>query len=118
MHEERTLERRKFLKSGLLAASAAALGAEAVGSAQPARKEASDIPTRPFGKTGHTLPVLGMGGSAMIKLGKFAGYGVDLLALEERIAMVRHAFDKGVRYFDTARVYLESESIMGKGLKG
>ena len=31
--------------------------------------------------------------------------------------MVRYAFDKGVRYFDTARVYSESESIVGKGLK-
>ena len=27
--------------------------------------------------------------------------------------MVRHAYDSGLRYFDTARVYGESESIMG-----
>jgi predicted aldo/keto reductase-like oxidoreductase len=32
--------------------------------------------------------------------------------------MVRHAFDRGIRYFDTARVYGESETIMGRGLKG
>ncbi len=31
--------------------------------------------------------------------------------------MVRYAFDQGIRYFDTARVYSESESIVGKGLK-
>ena len=32
--------------------------------------------------------------------------------------MVRRAFDLGVRYFDTARIYDESEEIFGKGLKG
>ena len=58
-----------------------------------------------------------MGGSAMIQQWK-KEYGVGVLPLEERVAMVRHAFDRGVRYFDTARVYGESESIMGKGLKG
>ena len=45
-------------------------------------------------------------------------YGAPLLSVDERAAMVRHAYDQGVRYFDTARVYYESESIMGKGLKG
>ena len=30
-------------------------------------------------------------------------YGVPLLSMDERIAMVRYAYDKGVRYFDTAR---------------
>ncbi len=72
---------------------------------------------RKFGKTGHTLPILGMGGSAMVKKWTPA-YGVNLLPMEDRVAMVRHAFDQGVRYFDTARVYDESESIVGKGLKG
>jgi aryl-alcohol dehydrogenase-like predicted oxidoreductase len=31
--------------------------------------------------------------------------------------MVRHAYDRGVRYFDTARIYGESESIFGAALK-
>src|SRR5262249_55640434 len=66
---------------------------------------------------GHTLPILGMGGSAMVQ--RFiAAYGLKLLSMEERIAMVRRAYDQGIRYFDTARVYGESESIMGQGLKG
>ena len=72
---------------------------------------------RPFGKTGHKLPILGMGGSAMVQV-FIRAYGVPLLPLEERVAMVRHAYDSGVRYFDTARVYGESEKIMGRGLKG
>ncbi len=114
------LERREFLKTGLLAAGGAALGAEAA-AAEPDKVRSGGrdaLPTRPFGKTGLTLPVFGMGGSAMVALGKFAEYGVPMLSMDERVAMVRHAYDMGVRYFDTARIYLESESIMGKGLKG
>jgi aryl-alcohol dehydrogenase-like predicted oxidoreductase len=121
MNDHATLpQRREFLKSGLLAAGTAALG-----SALPGASRADDqklpaggnLPTRPFGKTGHTLPVLGMGGSAMVNMWAPA-YGVKLAGVEERAAMVRHAYDQGIRYFDTARVYAESESIMGKGLRG
>jgi aryl-alcohol dehydrogenase-like predicted oxidoreductase len=116
--ERTNLERREFLKTGLLAAGTA-LGAGAVAAAQPDPKAAGQgLPTRKFGQTGLSLPVFGMGGSAMIKLGKWADYGVEMISLEERIAMVRKAYDSGIRYFDTARIYLESESIMGKGLKG
>ena len=72
---------------------------------------------RAFGKTGRTLPILGMGGSAMVQMFTSA-YGVPLLPIDERVAMVRHAYDSGIRYFDTARVYGESEQIVGRGLKG
>ncbi len=47
-----------------------------------------------------------------------AAYNVQLGSIEERAKMVRHAYDRGVRYFDTARIYGESESIMGRGLEG
>ncbi len=124
--EQRNLRRRSFLKSSLLAAGATGLTQAIPGSpvyAAPADNndagdaEPSAIPTRPFGSTGRTLPVLGMGGSAMV--GLFIGaYGAPLLPVDERKAMVRHAYDSGIRYFDTARVYGESESIMGAGLKG
>jgi predicted aldo/keto reductase-like oxidoreductase len=114
------LGRRGFLKTGLLAAGTAALGPVLPRVAASSRREpvAGDaIPTRKFGKTGHTLPILAMGGSAMVKQWS-SFYGVTLLSMDDRIAMVRHAFDRGIRYFDTARVYGESESIVGKGLKG
>ena len=111
--------RRDFLKSGALAvASTGLLGAAAL--AEPATNavaSAGQVPVRPFGKTGRTLPILGMGGSAMVQV-FIRAYGVPLLPLEDRVAMVRHAYDSGIRYFDTARVYGESESIMGRGLTG
>jgi predicted aldo/keto reductase-like oxidoreductase len=40
------------------------------------------------------------------------------LSLEERVKLVRYAYDRGVRYFDTAGNYMESQSILGEGLKG
>ncbi|HEX4069897.1 MAG TPA: aldo/keto reductase [Planctomycetaceae bacterium] len=118
---EGRLDRRGFLKSSVLAGTGAAVlsGAGAVlgaGSPSSAQQAATPIPVRPFGKTGWKLPILAMGGSAMVK--RFiTSYGVKLLSTEERVAMVRHAYDRGIRYFDTARVYGESESIIGKALK-
>ncbi len=118
-------KRRDFLKAGMVAGAAGGtvlaagelLSSQAHAAEKPKSPQAGKVPHKPFGKTGWKLPVLGMGGSAMIKQwGK--AYGVDLIPLEERIKMVRYAYDRGVRYFDTARVYRESESIMGAGLKG
>jgi predicted aldo/keto reductase-like oxidoreductase len=113
-------KRRRFIQSGLLAAGTAALGRGLGQAAEPdAAKAAASatIPTRKFGKTGLTLPIFGMGGSAMVGI-FIRSYGVKLLDMEARVAMVRRAYDQGIRFFDTARVYVESESIMGKGLKG
>ena len=115
------MDRRGFLKTtlGATAAGAAVLGAGTAHAAKPDSKTIAltgKIPERPFGKTGHMLPVLGHGGSAMVDSWATA-YGVTLEPQEQRVAMVRRAYDLGVRYFDTARVYSESESIMGKALK-
>lgn len=118
---ERTFDpdRRRFLKSGVLAAGAASLVPMTSSAAEPASKAPANgtLPTKKFGKTGQTLPILGMGGSAMVQL-FIRSYGVPLLDRTEREAMVRRAYDQGIRYFDTARVYGESEAIMGAGLKG
>ncbi len=112
--------RRVFLKSGLVAAASTAVMSSAQArSARTGKGESGDgrpIPIRKFGKTGLSLPILGMGGSAMVDQWA-ASYGVKLPDIDERAAMVRHAYDRGVRYFDTARVYSESESIVGRGLK-
>ena len=114
--------RRGFLKSGVLAAvGSGLLNAGTAVAAAPAEKlidvGTTGIPLRPFGKTGHKLPVLGMGGSAFVQM-FISAYGAPLLPIEERVAMVRHGYDLGIRYFDTARVYGESEQIVGRALKG
>lgn len=114
-------DRRNFLKSGMLAAAGTGLlGGGLAAAAAPAEKQIdvgpAGIPLRTFGKTGHKLPVLGMGGSAFVQMFN-AAYGVPLLSIDERVAMVRHGYDGGIRYFDTARVYGESERIVGRALK-
>ncbi len=77
------LQRRTFLKTGLLAAAGAGvLNGETAQAAAPAEKKIAvtdKIPTRKFGKTGHTLPILGMGGSAMVQM-FIRAYGVPLLS--------------------------------------
>ena len=122
-----TLDRRRFLQGGLgMTGAAAALGAVPPGATLgaapflgPASPKAvslrGGLPTRPFGKTGYVQPVLGHGGSALVDQWA-SGYGVTLGSIDERVAMVRLGYDKGIRYFDTARVYSESESIMGRAL--
>lgn len=112
------LDRRDFVKAGIGAAVVSTL-ATAKATAAP-RKEITytgTIPVRKFGKTGYSFPVLGHGGSAMMAH-EYRYYGLDNPpSMDERIKMVRDAYDQGVRYFDTARIYQESEEIMGKALK-
>lgn len=115
------MDRRSFLKTGVGVAAGAALMASGVHARAAAVRQKTitfpeGMPARAFGKTGHTLPVLGHGGSAMVDSWASA-YMVKLDPKEERVKMVRHAYDKGIRYFDTARVYSESEGIMGAALK-
>lgn len=117
------MDRRRFLKAGVqtgaiafAAASAKASAVSAVGNQISLR---GPLPTKAFGRTGHTLPILGHGGSALIQR-EAKHYGLtpdDIPSTDVRIKMVRHAYDRGVRYFDTARIYQESESIYGAALK-
>ncbi len=107
----KTVGRRNFLKTGV----AAALGSAAAGSGVVAAGESTTDPkqidTRPFGKTGRKLPILGYGGAALPK-----AWG-NPLSTEDRVKLVRYAYDRGVRYFDTAGNYMESQSILGEALK-
>ncbi len=107
----RAVDRRHFLKTGM----AAAIGSAAVGSGVLEANESSDdakpITTRPFGKTGRELPILAYGGAGLPKV-----WG-NPLSTEDRVMLVRYAYDRGVRYFDTAGNYMESQSLLGEGLK-
>jgi aryl-alcohol dehydrogenase-like predicted oxidoreductase len=57
------------------------------------------------------MPILGYGGAALPKAWR------NPLSHEDRVALVRYAFDRGVRYFDTAGNYMESQAILGEALK-
>ncbi len=68
------------------------------------------LPTRPFGKTGRTVSVMGLG---CYYVGAASSDGVGA-------AVVRRALDAGCTYFDTAPSYLSgvSERRVGIGLRG
>jgi len=106
------LGRRDFLKR---AAQTAAVVSTAIASAAVPKNKmiplADTIPTRVLGKTRVKLPILGYGGAGLPKV-----WG-NPLSTEDRINLVRYAYDRGVRYFDTAGNYMESQAILGEALK-
>ena len=109
------IERRAFIKkTAQVAASAAVTAGMALsdGAAQEPRDVASALPTRTLGKTGLELPILGFGGAAVVE-----GWGSPL-SYKKRVELVQYAYERGIRYFDTGGNYLESQAILGEGLKG
>ncbi len=118
-HRNSTLDRRSFIKAGaLLGGAAAALQGGVAEAAIPKGKKIKSIGSLPevmFGKTEHQLPVFGHGGSAMIA-SDIDKYGLELISETERVKMVRKGYDAGIRFFDTARIYGESEGIMAQAL--
>lgn len=113
MTTKQTLGRRGFLKQ---AATAAAVAAGDGLVPYPSRSAVTDfppaaIPSRTLGRTGLKLPILGYGGAGLPKAWS------NPLSREDRVALVRYAYDRGVRYFDTANNYMESQAIIGEALK-
>lgn len=87
--------------------AAAFMGAGAVG---PGTDGAATLPTRRLGRTGVTLPMLGLGGYHVGQAGSEAAAR----------ALVDAAFDEGIRFFDTAESYQSgtSEQWLGAALAG
>ncbi len=86
------ITRRRFLE----AAAAGAAIAPALGAG-----EAPRIPTRPFGKTGLEVSILGFGSGS-----RFLMYEDEDKALEA----LSHALDLGITYIDTAHAYGDGKS--------
>jgi len=98
------LTRREFLKKTVQGLTALAVS-------ESVTTQSSTIPMRTLGKTGLKLPILGFGGAVL------ASFWGNPLSYKERVELVRYAYDRGVRYFDTAGNYGESQSILGEALK-
>ena len=97
------ITRRAVLGGAIAAGAGLALSRDAEG-------EPAALPTRPFGKTGRTVTVFGLG-----------GYYVGAAASdEEGMAIVRRALDLGCTYLDTAPSYVHglSERRIGLALEG
>ena len=68
-----------------------------------------------LGRTGLEVSEIAFGG---VEIGVPYGIGVhgreDMLSEHEAIDLLREALENGINFFDTARLYGESETIMGK----
>ncbi len=93
------MRRRTFLSSST--AAGLTLSAQSGGAA---KTSGGDIPKRVFGKTGEKLTIIGQAG------GRF-----PLCSFEEAKAITLRAYELGVNYFDTARIYWggRSEEVYG-----
>jgi predicted aldo/keto reductase-like oxidoreductase len=77
------------------------------GGAKAAKTSGGEIPKRVFGKTGEKLTIIGQAG------GRF-----PMCSFEEAKAITLRAYELGVNYFDTARIYWNgrSEEVYGEVL--
>lgn len=106
------LKRREFLKCGTIATAAVAAEAGHGASPDDAKTAVTGaIPACVFGKTEAKLPRLSFGGAALPK-----EWG-NPLSHEDRLELVRYAYDRGIRHFDTAGNYMESQAILGEALQ-
>jgi len=66
------------------------------------------IPTRPLGRTGVNVTILGLGGEGVLRT-----YGRE----REAYRLINRALDLGITYCESARAYAGSESYYGAALK-
>jgi len=98
------LKRRDFLKTSALTMATAGIGARAFADQQDSP---AGIPTRPLGRSGERVSIVGMG-----------GYHIGTVEEREAIRIMHEAIDKGMTFFDNAWDYHKggSEEVMGKAL--
>src|SRR5579871_2875100 len=99
--------RRDFLKTTGLAAASLAVSPLL---AAPARRSATDLVT--LGNSGVKVTRLAFG------TGTFSGRVQRELGQDQFTRLVRHAYDRGVRFFETAESYSGMAEMLGIALKG
>ncbi len=87
------MRRRTFLSTAVTGLGALAMGSRSL------QAKAGDIPKRTFGKTGERLTVIGQAG------GRF-----PMCTFEEAKGVTLRAYELGINYFDTARIYWDGKS--------
>jgi len=99
--------RRGFMRSGLAATALAGAGAGSIWPA--ARRSATDLV--PLGNSGVEVTRLAFG------CGTFNGRVQAELGQDGFTRMVRHAYDQGIRFFETSETYV-TPAMLGEALKG
>ena len=99
--------RREFLKTGLAAGTLAVSGALPLAAR---RGSATDVVT--LGRSGVKVTRLAFG------TGSISGQVQRALGQDGFTRLVRHAYDSGIRFFETAESYGEMHRMLGVALKG
>jgi len=99
--------RRELLKTGLAAGALALTGGRSLGARGGS---ATDLVT--LGRSGVKVTRLAFG------TGSFSGQVQRSLGQENFTRLVRHAYDRGIRFFETAESYGEMHRMLGIALKG
>jgi predicted aldo/keto reductase-like oxidoreductase len=101
--------RRAFLKSSATAAGAWAIGSPCFTLGTPKRSATDWVA---LGNSGVKVTRLAFG------TGTFGGRVQRELGQELFTRLVRHAYDRGIRFFETAEAYREMPGMLGTALKG
>ena len=99
--------RRDFLKTGLAVGALAGIGSLPL---RAERKTATDWVT--LGKSDVRVTRLAFG------TGSFGGKVQHDLGQEQFTTLVRYAYERGIRFFETAESYVEMHKMLGVALKG
>jgi hypothetical protein len=99
--------RRNFLKTGLAAGALAGSGTLPL---LAQRQTATDLV--PLGKSGVRVTRLAFG------TGSFSGQVQREVGQEGFTKLVRHAYDRGIRFFETSETYSEMHKMLGVALQG
>ncbi|MGB7284202.1 MAG: aldo/keto reductase [Candidatus Acidiferrum sp.] len=104
--------RREFLKTGIAGGAVAVTASLPMGAAgkSVARESATDWVT--LGKSGVKVTRLAFG------TGSFGGQVQRELGQDGFTRLVRYAYDNGIRFFETAETYGETQRMLGAALKG
>ncbi len=99
--------RREFLKTGLSASALALSGS---------------LPLRAERQTATDWVILGKSGVRVTRLafgtGSFSGHVQRDLGQDGFTRLVRYAYDRGIRFFETAESYGDMHRMLGVALKG
>ncbi|KAJ5552741.1 hypothetical protein N7494_002119 [Penicillium frequentans] len=69
------------------------------------------LPLRTLGRDGPQVSAVGLG------LGSISGFYGPAGTIDEKVALLDHAFATGLRFWDMADVYLDSEDVVGEWAK-
>ncbi len=97
------MKRRNFVKIG--ATGSMALQFPGIFGAYVSENMA-EIPKRKLGRTGEKVSIVGFGGIALRNNGQ-----------EFANELIAHAFDRGIRYYDIAPTYGDSQALLGPALE-